>query len=332
MREQTGSHTGAKSNLKQLLGGLAITILSLGTLVGAVVLSQVGAPEEAVPSTATSSGVAPTDTLAPSPAASATHAEGATATTAPLAALTTAAASATATVTPSPAQTEARAAQTATRAVQTATRAAQAATWTAQTATRAALVPTVTDSEVVPKSGTVTATPTAWRTPTRTPTRVPVETCERPWGWVVYVVQPGDSLSSLAQRTQTTVYRLMQVNCLSTQVLYVGQQLYLPSMPYVVPTAVPSPVPTAVPQCGPPAYWVVYIVRAGDTLYSLAVRTGTTVEAIRQANCLAGYTIYIGQRLYLPYQPVAPSPTPVPVYTSTPTRTPTAPVSPLATP
>ncbi|MCZ7570294.1 MAG: LysM peptidoglycan-binding domain-containing protein [Ardenticatenaceae bacterium] len=43
-----------------------------------------------------------------------------------------------------------------------------------------------------------------------------------------------------------------------------------------------------------------YIVRRGDTLYGIARRFGTTVEAIMAANGLRSTTIYIGQSLFIP--------------------------------
>ncbi|MBN1287763.1 MAG: LysM peptidoglycan-binding domain-containing protein [Anaerolineae bacterium] len=50
----------------------------------------------------------------------------------------------------------------------------------------------------------------------------------------------------------------------------------------------------------PPAGWVQYTVRQGDSLYALSRRFGTTVEALQRANCLAGARIYAGQRLWTP--------------------------------
>lgn len=42
-------------------------------------------------------------------------------------------------------------------------------------------------------------------------------------------------------------------------------------------------------------------MRAGDTLFSIAGRAGSTVEAVRTANCLADVnTILVGQTIYLP--------------------------------
>ncbi len=57
-----------------------------------------------------------------------------------------------------------------------------------------------------------------------------------------------------------------------------------------------TPPPTLTPQ---PQY-IVYVVRQGDTLYSIARRHNTTVQAIMAANGLADYTIYVGQQLRIP--------------------------------
>lgn len=44
----------------------------------------------------------------------------------------------------------------------------------------------------------------------------------------------------------------------------------------------------------------VYVVRAGDTLFGVALRYGTTIQAIKTANGLSGDVIHTGQRLYVP--------------------------------
>lgn len=57
-----------------------------------------------------------------------------------------------------------------------------------------------------------------------------------------------------------------------------------------------------------------YIVQPGDTLWSIASRFGTTVQAIMQANGLSNPNfIYAGLRLYIPvpgppFPPVPPTP------------------------
>ena len=151
--------------------------------------------------------------------------------------------------------------------------------------------------------------------PTVTPTMPPIApVCTPPFGWTLYTVQPGDTLISLAYRYRINVSQLMQANCLANPVLYVGQVIFVPTV--VVP-------PTPRPSCGPPPNWVWYTVQPGDTLYSLSVRTRTTVYAIVQANCLTSYTIYVGQGLWLPSLPPPPPPTATPPPTVTDTPIPT---------
>ncbi len=99
------------------------------------------------------------------------------------------------------------------------------------------------------------------------------------------------------------------------------------------PTATPAGPPTPTATCAPaPPNWVTYYVQRGDTLYSLARRSGTTVNMVMAVNCLHTTTIHRGLPLLLPRQPDTPTPpretsTPTPVpptATSKPTGTPTA--------
>ena len=46
-----------------------------------------------------------------------------------------------------------------------------------------------------------------------------------------------------------------------------------------------------------------YYVQTGDTLYSIATKFGTTPEYVRQLNALPNNSIYVGQRLHVPYTP-----------------------------
>lgn len=68
-------------------------------------------------------------------------------------------------------------------------------------------------------------------------------------------------------------------------------------------TAIPQPVACQ----SPPQNWVIYTVQRNDTLSSLGQRTGTNWQQIQTANCLAGTTIFAGQRLYLPFVPAPPA-------------------------
>jgi len=109
------------------------------------------------------------------------------------------------------------------------------------------------------------------------------------------------------------------------------------SLPTLAPTetATLPPAPTSAPLVvAPPCFvqqplgWQSYVVQAGDTLYALARRTGTTPQIIADVNCISlNAPIYVGASLYLPFVPAVISPTPTPAIPSpTPRR---AGVSPL---
>ena len=77
--------------------------------------------------------------------------------------------------------------------------------------------------------------------------------CQKPPGWIEYTIQPGDTLFSLAQRTNSTVDGVKTINCLTRDVLFSGQKLFLPTQPAVRPSPVATselsspmpPTPTA---------------------------------------------------------------------------------------
>ncbi len=73
--------------------------------------------------------------------------------------------------------------------------------------------------------------------------------------------------------------------------------------PTLTPTSTPTPT-----NCTPRTDWTVtYTVMPGDTLFSLAQRTGTTVDELATGNCLANPNIiFVGQGLRVPVAPQAP--------------------------
>lgn len=98
-----------------------------------------------------------------------------------------------------------------------------------------------------------------------------------------YVVRSGDTLWTIAQRFGTSVAALRTVNNLASDMLAVGQVLVIPSGPQTPPIATSD-----------------YVVQPGDTLFLIARRFGTTVQALMSANNLTTTNLYVGQRLRIP--------------------------------
>ncbi|THE11910.1 LysM peptidoglycan-binding domain-containing protein [Bacillus timonensis] len=114
-----------------------------------------------------------------------------------------------------------------------------------------------------------------------------------------YTVVAGDTLWVIANSNDTTVSELKEVNGLTSDSLYVGQVLRVPTDEVTAPA--PSPVPAGDDGgTTAPAYTVNYTVVAGDTLSAIATKNGTTVTAIKNANNLTSDMIYVGQVLKVP--------------------------------
>jgi LysM repeat protein len=80
------------------------------------------------------------------------------------------------------------------------------------------------------------------------PTPPPSHCSGPPLDWVLYTVQPGDTMFSLARSRGVTVYDVLSANCLESVYLYAGTPLYLPSAgPGLVPGVSPVPGTTPVP-------------------------------------------------------------------------------------
>lgn len=99
-------------------------------------------------------------------------------------------------------------------------------------------------------------------------------------GSFAYTVRAGDTLWLLANRFGTTVDAIMRLNGLTSDNLQIGQVLQIPS--------------------GQSSAYFDYTVRAGDTLWLLANRFGTTVDAIMRLNGLTNDNLRIGQVLRIP--------------------------------
>jgi hypothetical protein len=57
-----------------------------------------------------------------------------------------------------------------------------------------------------------------------------------PFDWITYTIEPGDSLSLLAEQTSSSIDDLVAGNCLANaDEIFVGQVIYLPRQPVIVP-------------------------------------------------------------------------------------------------
>lgn len=117
-------------------------------------------------------------------------------------------------------------------------------------------------------------------------------------GGGTHVVQWGENLASIADRYGTTVAAIVQANGLANaDYIYIGQQLIIPTAGGMV-----GPQPAAPPGSPAASAGQGYTVRFGDTLTSIALRYGVTVNDLMAANGLRDSTIYIGQTLVVPGQ------------------------------
>lgn len=112
-----------------------------------------------------------------------------------------------------------------------------------------------------------------------------------------YVVERGDTLFSIAKRANIALVDLKSMNGLESNVVAAGRVLKLPEGTVMAPRS-PRAALLATPSAIAPIS--TYVVRSGDTLFSIAKRFSTSVEALQRANRLtARATLRIGQRLVI---------------------------------
>jgi N-acetylmuramoyl-L-alanine amidase len=89
-----------------------------------------------------------------------------------------------------------------------------------------------------------------------------------------YTVASGDTLSKIGSTFNTSSATLMSANKLSSQAIYPGQKLYIPS--------------------------IAHTVKSGDTLYLISKGYNVTLYSLRKANNVWSDLIYPGQILQIP--------------------------------
>ena len=111
-----------------------------------------------------------------------------------------------------------------------------------------------------------------------------------PWSGTIranaalYTVRNGDSLSLISKRFGASVSQLCALNAIKDpDRILTGQQLRF---------SAEGP--------GAATHGSIYTVRKGDSLWTIARKAQTSVEALRNANALGSDTIYSGQTLVLP--------------------------------
>lgn len=98
--------------------------------------------------------------------------------------------------------------------------------------------------------------------------------------FIVYTVSSGDNLYKIAIKYNLTVDDLVNYNDLATTNLSIGQQL-------LIPVQKTNETQT-------------YIVKSGDTLYSIASKYGISVNTLKNYNNLTTNVLNIGQKLNIP--------------------------------
>jgi peptidoglycan DL-endopeptidase LytE len=116
-----------------------------------------------------------------------------------------------------------------------------------------------------------------------------------------YKVQPGDTLYRIAQKHKVSVADLKSWNKLSSDSLYANQSLNIGNAVIAAPKKVKNPVKAKVPvkvsAPAPSTGTTTYIVKKGDSLYSIAKKYGVTADQIIVWNKLASTNLLINQSL-----------------------------------
>jgi membrane protease YdiL (CAAX protease family)/LysM repeat protein len=100
-------------------------------------------------------------------------------------------------------------------------------------------------STAIPTETSLPATPSTLLPARPSPTACLPQTA----GWVVYIIQPGDTLSSIAALHGLSTSSLKSANCLISTVIFSGQKIYVPAL---LPTITDTPTLEIIPTIEPP--------------------------------------------------------------------------------
>lgn len=118
-------------------------------------------------------------------------------------------------------------------------------------------------------------------------------------GEQVYIVQRGDTLTTIARRFNTTPQAIAAANgIVNPNLIFAGQRLVIPSASALPPpTATPAPPPTT------------YRVAVGDTLFRIALRFNTTVSELQRINNIRNPNLIFAGQIIRLSEPDAPAET-----------------------
>ena len=100
----------------------------------------------------------------------------------------------------------------------------------------------------------------------------------------IYIVKRGDTLYSIARDNNISVAELKKINNITNNTIYIGQELYLKNK---------------IVEEEPNENDDIYIVKKGDTLYSISKKLNISIDTLKALNKLNTNEIYVGQQLIL---------------------------------
>ena len=116
------------------------------------------------------------------------------------------------------------------------------------------------------------------------PTNTKIEEVDN---YETYIVKPNDTLFSIAKMYNVKVEDIKKVNNLSSNTLSINQQLLIPKGTSIIEELYSN-----------------YIVKQGDTLYSISNKYGISVDKIKEINNLKDNILSIGSILKIPTEQI----------------------------
>ncbi len=113
---------------------------------------------------------------------------------------------------------------------------------------------------------------------------IPINGGTNPNNMFMYTIKKGDTLYSIATKYNTTPQKIIDLNYLKSTILQIGQTLRIPET-YTKEDEMVLP------------NYINYIVKKGDTLYSIARANNVSVDMIIKDNSLNSNSLNIGQIL-----------------------------------